>query len=138
MRKFKKHIKVAIIFMLLLGMTQNAYAEKAKKNGKKGLLVKSINDAMQRSESEQDRIKIRFDTEADERIDSWQVRDRDMIEIKHSGSSLEPVSLGMPDYSYEESGIDQSGLNGLHGDYKEEPIEIDFDKELRDVSSIKD
>ncbi len=135
MERIGNFIKLGVILFFILGSSQTTYA----KSKKKGQLVKAINEAVDRSENEQERIKIDMSEEADQRIETWADRERDMIEIKHSGmSSIEAVDLGPADLSYEEVGIDQSGLDNLHSEVEDEPIYIDFDKELRDVSSIKD
>lgn len=138
---FPKILHFVLLLFIVFGLNNAADAKSSKKKNKKGQtqLSESINDAMKRSDTDQEKIRIRFDDEATDRIEAWQGRKMDMIEIKHTGtSSITPVDLGDPDYSYEESGVDQSGLDSLHSDIEEESIKYDFDKELRDVSSLKD
>ena len=77
--------------------------------------------------------------EDDERRNGWTARDFNAIEIRRGGvSTLEAAELGAPDFSMEDLGEDHSGLKGLKSDVDEEPIYIDFDEELREVSSTKD
>ncbi len=139
-------IRWIVMLVLILGLAPNAYGKRAKTRTKttkvkvrKNHLKKSINDAVDRSDKEQKRIKVRFDDEADERVESWTIRQKDVIEIKHTGtSSIEPVNLGEANLTEEEVGEDQSGLDSLRQEVNDEPTDIDFDKELREVSSLKD
>ena len=101
----------------------------------------SIKAAVKKSDSDQNRIKDKMNSEANQRIESWQAREMEAIQIKHSGtSSLEPVDLGDPDFSMEDLGEDNSGLIRLRTDtdIEEESTDINFDEELREVSSMKD
>jgi hypothetical protein len=120
---------------LIFGSIPITYAE-SRVNG---TLARSIDEAKIRSDKEQEKIRVTVSFEADERLDSWNQRDRDPIKIRPNGTRpIEALKLDEADLSYEESGIDQSGLNRWHSDYEKETIEINFDEELRDVSSIKD
>ena len=139
MTKIFQTLRLAVVLVVHFGFCETAYAKKAKK--KKGQLMISIKKAVEKSDSDQEKHKDRMAEEADARFDSWAARQDEIIEIKHSGtSSLEPAKLGSPDMYYdEEVGIDQSGLDSLHsGDIEEESTDINFDEELRDVSSVKD
>lgn len=135
-------LRFMIFLSLVVAFTSTAQARRKKihkhKHKKNGQLMKSINDAMDRSNEDQQKMKIIVDFEADERMDSWSERDNHVIEIKHTGaSSIGSVDLGEADFSYEESGEDQSGLNGLTSPVEDESVDINFDEELREVSSIK-
>ncbi len=133
MESLNNIIRWGMILFFILGSNQ-LFA-----NNKNGQLVRSINEAVNRSDSEQDQIKTKIEKEADRRVETWADRDRDLIVIQHSGmSSMDPANLGEADLDYEEVGIDQSGLDRLRTDVEDEPIDIDFDKELREVSSVKD
>ena len=131
--------RFGVVLLILLSFCNTAYADRAKRK-RKGQLMKSINEAVERSNSDQERIQIRFDVEADERKENWDTRKLESIEIKHTGTStLKAADLGEADYFYdEEIGRDQSGLDSLHSDVIDEPTDINFDEELRDVSSLKD
>ena len=139
----KKSIRnnFVLIFMLAfcLSISVDARSSKRKKlKRKRTNIKKSINEAMKRSDKDQDKIRDRMNDEADKRIDSWSHRGDNTIEIKYTGTtSIEPVGMGgadlMPD-----SGEDHSGLNELHSPVEDEPTDINFDEELRDVSSMKD
>ncbi len=134
MQRFIEIFKLGMILLFILGTSQNAFAKR-----KGGQLVQSINEAVERSDTDQERIKDQIDREADHRVQTWADRDRELIEIKHTGvAPTDTANLGEADLTYEEVGIDQSGLDSLRTDVEEEPIHIDFDKELRDVSSVKD
>jgi len=136
MKSIQRITKILIVLFMMFGVSQTAYGKRAKR---KGQLLDSIRDAMDRSDSEQNRIRNRQDDEANQRVKSWKVRKLDSIEIKHTGaSSAEPVDLGDTDFSYDEVGVDQSGLDSLHSDVVEESVDINFDEELREVSSKKD
>ena len=77
-----------------------------------------------------------MDEEAVDRIEGWTIRNRQAIEIKHTGAStIDPVDLGDPDFSMEELGEDRSGLDDLKGDYYEESIDIDFGERERELVS---
>ena len=65
-------------------------------------------------------------------------KDIEAIEIKHGASTLAPAKLVKPDFTLDQGGEDQSGLDKLRSDVNEDPIHIDFDEELREVSSTKD
>ena len=138
MNKISLNLKYLVVFALILGFSSVAQSKRKRKTKKPQLMV-SIKAAVQRSDKDQDRIKDQMNSEADQRIESWQAREMEAIQIKHSGtSSLEPVDLGDPDFSMEDLGEDTSGLNRLRTDIEEEPTDINFDEELREVSSMKD
>ncbi len=133
MESLNNIIRWGMILFFILGSNQ------LLANNKNGQLVQSINEAVNRSDNEQDQIKTKIEKEADRRVETWADRDRDLIVIQHSGmSSTDPANLGEADFDYEDVGIDQSGLDRLRTDVEDEPIDIDFDKELREVSSVKD
>ncbi len=132
----KFNVKIFLLFFMVFSLAQTTQAKSTKK--KKNFLASKINDAVERSNQEQKRIKVRFDEEADQRISSWTEEDIEAIEIKHGASTLRGANLGKPDFTLDQGGEDQSGLNQLRSDVEEEPIHIDFDEELREVSSTKD
>lgn len=145
----KSMFRYFLVFAMCFGVSNVASARRAKQKDakykrvkqkrKKGYLASSISEAMNRSHKDQGKIKTQYNNEADQRVETWTDRKRNTIKISHTGTtSMDPVDLGDPDFSMEDLGEDQSGLDGLRGDVVEEPIVIDFDEELREVSSLKD
>ena len=135
MKKLKT-FKYFLLFTILFTVPSGALAKSAKY--KRGQLADSLKDAVNRSQKDQRLMKVRYNNEADQRIENWSARELETIKITHTGtSSVAPMNFGDPNFSTEELGEDQSGLDSLHSDIVEEPTDIDFDKELREVSSAK-
>ena len=147
MKGLRKYLKIFLALSLVIGFSSSAFGKSSKR--RRGRVKASLNDAVKRSESQQERIKVRFDDEIADQIDGWKDTNRNMVDLDNNKknrrkrkrrrrSTLKAVDIGKPDYSYEESGEDQSGLNDIRSEIVEEPTDIDFDEELREVSSLKD
>lgn len=103
-----------------------------------GQLATSIKEARHRADNERQKLSNKAINETNQQMDSWTERTQETIEIQHTGMSGHGgVDLGDPDFSMEDLGEDHSGLDSLRSRVEEESTDIDFDEELREVSSIK-
>jgi hypothetical protein len=137
MRNINYFLRLLVMASLIFGWSSMAYGKKPRKAKQKAKLSRSIQAAVQRSNKDQDKIRDRNLQEADRLIQTWNTQDPDTIHIKNTGrSTFEPIMGGGG--SFMDEGDDHSGLDRLHSDFGEESIDIDFDKELREVSSVKD
>ena len=129
---------LAIILLTFAAMPALA-GQKNKTKKQDGQLVIAIKKAKARAMTDQERQRQRAEREAAEKREEWTHREFNAIEIRTTGSSsLEAVDLGDADFSIEELGEDHSGLDTFKREIVDEPIPIDFDQELRDVSSVVD
>jgi len=114
-------------------------------------LSNSVKDAKDRAEKEQKMIRVKLDFEADERNRQWLKAQEDDDVAKTSStqiaatqtkrplkkSSIERLRFEKADFALEDSGEDSSGLDDIRSSADDEDIKIDFDSELREVSSLK-
>ena len=132
MKKIKL-IPLAIFFSIFFGLSSYAEARETAS------MSANLAEAMDRSNNEQRDIRNAMVKQHNERIDSWAERGQETIQIRHTGGGTLPMmDLGDPDFDIDDSGEDQSGLDGLRSTIEEEPTDIDFGDELREVSSIID
>jgi hypothetical protein len=142
---FKKSFMRSLFYIfIIMSFALPAHAKKKIRILPKKQIVRSVNDAVNRSDSEQKKIRVKLDFEEDARFQAWQERKQDFElgkvdtkKIKGKKSSIKAFKLKKPDYDVDDSGEDYSGLNSWKGSVDEEPIEIDFESELREVSSNK-
>lgn len=127
-----------LLVVLLIGtFIPAAQAKSKKRNKRRGQLVHSIREAMDRSNKDHKKMKVKIDFSNEQLMESWDERDTASITIDNSKVNLvDRVNLGRPDFSLEEPGEDHSGLDSLKNNIDIEEEFIDFDKELREVSSI--
>ena len=132
--KIKKIIPLFLFFTF--AFTLSSFANAKNSFSKKGHSKTSIAEAMEKSNQEQRMIKQDMYDRANQRFDKWSERGDAAIQIQHGGSSSLPsLDLGDPSFSLDESGEDHSGLDSLRGEFEQESTDIDFDAELREVSS---
>lgn len=124
-------------------------ADKKVKLDRGKVLKDSIKSAASRASKEQERIRVKMDFEADERVKSWADLPEDPNWSNSSDSKLKKplkkssiprLKLAKPDYTvddYANETQDHSGLNEWQSHTDTEKIDIDFDKELREVSSLE-
>lgn len=110
--------------------TKKTFAQKKKKEKQ----ATNIQEAMDKSRADQSRLRKQEHERTDKRIQSWDTRSSETIEIKQTGNPV--IDMGHTDPSMD-MGEDESGLVGLHSHVEEDATDIDFDEELREVSSVK-
>ncbi len=132
-----KRLKISIMVLFFFGSLQVAQAKRKPKA--KAQLEHSINEAMGRSEAEQERIRDHMNSKTDQMLEAWDEPSKTTLEIKHTGTvPVGASTFGSSDFSIDNGGEDQSGLDSLRGTIEEESTDIDFDEELREVSSMKE
>lgn len=96
----------------------------------------NIQDAMDKSHADHRRLKKKVSLKTDKRMQALDTRSTETIEIKNTGGSV--LDMGGADSAIDNhQGEDNSGLNHLRSHVEEESTDIDFDSELREVSSTK-
>lgn len=152
-----KHITMRniAIFMFALLVANPAMAGKSKvkmkvkKNGQsvsaiqrfsrapasKPKKVTNIQDAMDQSEADHRRLKKKVSLKTDKRMQALDTRSTETIEIKNNSAPV--LDMGSDAALDNHQGEDTSGLNNLRSHIEEESTDIDFESELREVSSTK-
>ena len=122
-----------LLVVVLVFSGFHAHGKRKKRGMKKASARTSIVRAMKRSRKDYRKRKKKVDVAA-RSIRKKRRRRPHTINIKRSPSSM--VQEYGDQSFYQAGGEDQSGLNSLKAPVYQEEIEVDFDKELEEISSL--